>query len=169
MNQLVIDETLSGEVTESKLQIDFAKRQALKKSSLEENQTHWDAFKDFYESLATEVESNPAVTMSTRECYCDIIFAGTKKELGVMVRALRSRGLVPDNRPRKEDVSWTTWWRHMDRRNANYSKAFPKIWLSFHSTQCERVKVGTKMVPENIYEVKCGEGNLLEVIDDAPF
>lgn len=168
MNQLVLDESVSGEVTESKLQISFDKKQALKKQSLEENQTHWDNFKDFYESLATEVESNPAVTMTPRECYCDITLSGTKTELGVMVRALRSRGLVPDSRPRKEDVSWTTWWRHQDRKKLNYSKAFPKIWLSFHSTQCERVKIGTKMVEEAIFEVKCGEGNLLEV-DDAPF
>jgi hypothetical protein len=39
-----------------------------------------------------------------------------------------------------------------------------RFWFWFTSTVCKRVAIGTKMVPQTIYETQCGEG--LPTLDD---
>ena len=77
----------------------------------------------------------------------DIQLAGTAEDLTKIVRIIRRNGWeLISSRPRAGDAIW----------GAYFSKSgCPKVWLYFSSTVCKRVKVGTRMVEEDIYETRC--------------
>lgn len=88
----------------------------------------------------------------------DLNLAGTKQDLNRTVTALRQAGFTPTYRPKEGDTSWGTYWYH-DTQDA-------RIWFYFSSTQCTRVKVGTKMVEAPIYETECSEDSIEEFIEE---
>ncbi|MGD9590835.1 MAG: hypothetical protein AB7Q37_18465 [Pyrinomonadaceae bacterium] len=80
----------------------------------------------------------------------DIHLFGDKHALAEMVRVLRTRGFSTVNSPpKKGDNSWRAFFRK--------DGVSVEIWLSFSSTVCRRVKVGTKMVEQDVYETVCDE------------
>lgn len=82
----------------------------------------------------------------------DIQFTGNKKRLEQVWTLLRISGFeLPREakRPEANEPSWHGWFYNEDCEW--------KIWVNFTSTVCTRVKVGIKMVQEDIYEVKCEE------------
>lgn len=78
----------------------------------------------------------------------DLSFAGDGDKLGNVWHVLRRAGFEPDKRPQKGDTSFCTFWRN---------GAHAMVWVSFTSTMCRRVQVGTKMVEQPIYETVCGD------------
>jgi len=78
----------------------------------------------------------------------DIFLVGTKGDLLAVVKVLRRFGYQPDDRPAEGDTEWATRWRKDQR---------PELYLSFTSTQCERVATGTEMVEQTTYKTVCGE------------
>jgi hypothetical protein len=80
----------------------------------------------------------------------DIAYSGGKLVLKGIFKALRDLGYAPNTRPKDEKLStFSCYWNHPTNDL--------RIWLSFSSTMCKRIKVGTKMVSQDIYETVCDE------------
>ena len=77
----------------------------------------------------------------------NIDITGTKDDLHIMFGTLRKCGLEPSTRPEEKQATYSTFWR---------SEGF-SIWVSFGSTTCKRVQVGTKMQEVPVYETVCEE------------
>lgn len=72
--------------------------------------------------------------------------SGDKQKFLQLVRCHRRHGFKPDM-PAKGDTS--AFWR------INECDAVIGLYFSFSSTVCQRVKVGTKMVEQDVFETHC--------------
>lgn len=103
----------------------------------------------------------------------NLTFTGTGTKLGEVWGLLRRNGYMPNSRPEKGKSSFHTHW---------YKDGFSTLWMSFSSSVCRRVQVGTKTEVVPIYEVQCGEMPEIEAeaptpsltvidggVDDVPF
>lgn len=81
----------------------------------------------------------------------DVCFTGDKEKFTAAMRILRVAGFTPSNpnRPKKGDTGWNSFFNKPD--------CTVQIWLNFTSSVCKRVKVGTKTVEQDVYEVQCGD------------
>jgi len=76
--------------------------------------------------------------------------AGDKHKLAAVIRILRISGFsTAANRPKQGDSSWYAWF---DADNCTM-----RIWFSFTSSVCRRIKTGSKMVSVDTYETVCGD------------
>jgi len=79
----------------------------------------------------------------------NIYASGNKHDLAGCVRALRVNGFKSDSAPPgKHDSSWTAFF---------HNEEGAKVYFNFSSKVCRRVKVGTKMVEQDLYETVCDE------------
>lgn len=79
----------------------------------------------------------------------DIAFSGDKHALEATWGVLRKAGFNCSNaRPKPNQPTYGSFFNH---------PTGAVIWLSFSSTVCRRVKIGTQMVEQDIYETVCGE------------
>ena len=79
----------------------------------------------------------------------NVAVAGDKHEFAAAIRALRVNGFKTDEEPpAKNEPSWCGHFERVDGA---------RMYLSFTSKSCRRVKVGTKMVEEDVYETVCNE------------
>jgi hypothetical protein len=94
----------------------------------------------------------------------DLSFAGNRATAFAVWGWLRQQGFKPSEYMPSESTTptaafATTFYRTIEidegKPENDYSKM--SIWFCFASTQCRRVKVGTKMVEEDVYETKCAE------------
>lgn len=90
--------------------------------------------------------------------YARFSLSGDKHKLSAAVRALRTRGFKTEEEPPKKGQS--TWTSVFSRHDID------DVTLSFSSTACRLVKVGTKqvMVDQPVYETVCDE----LVMDELP-
>lgn len=80
----------------------------------------------------------------------NVSFSGDKAKLAAAIRILRVAGFVGDGeKPKKGDDSWYSYFHH--------PRCELQIWFYFTSTVCKKVKVGTKLVEQDVYEVQCGD------------
>ena len=79
----------------------------------------------------------------------DLGFTGDQEAFKELWGALRSAGYKPTTRPEKDEL-FTDFYTTFINEETDL-----KIWLDFSSTICKRVKTGTKMVEQPIYEVQC--------------
>ena len=80
----------------------------------------------------------------------NISITGSRADLDIMFGVLRRAGLVPDSRPQEKTPYYSTFWR-WDADGSDY------VWISFSSTTCKRVQVGTKVEEVAVYETVCEE------------
>jgi hypothetical protein len=67
-----------------------------------------------------------------------------------VVRIFRLAGFTTQSDPPKANAP--TWYARYSKQGCDLA-----IWLNFSSTVCRRVKVGTKLVEQEIFETVCGE------------
>lgn len=80
----------------------------------------------------------------------DIAIAGDHHVFKGMFSALRKLGYDCQDKPKEKLIStWSCWWHHKE------PDKHPTLWVSFSSTKCKRIKIGTKMVEQPIYETVC--------------
>ena len=96
--------------------------------------------------LADLEESVPSLTVYLCEYSVDISFSGSKSVLNTVIGVLRKHGFNSGERPKEGDVRYATYWTN----NAGH-----RLWVSFSSTSCRRVKTGVQMVEQPVYEVIC--------------
>jgi len=85
----------------------------------------------------------------------DVLLSGDQHTLAAAVRIFRTHGFSTDNSPpEKGNSQWTAFYRKNGCELHWY--------LSFSSTACRRVKVGTRTVEQDVYETVCDEITLPE-------
>ena len=77
----------------------------------------------------------------------DLSYSGDKFVLQGIFKALRTLGYQTDKRPEENASDFRSYWRHPE--------SDMRIYLAFSSTVCKRIKVGTKMVEQDVYETVC--------------
>lgn len=79
----------------------------------------------------------------------DIQFTGDKRKLDAVLSLVRFAGFTLDDPkpPGPKDTSWSCY--------ATHPGLTVRIWVYFTSSVCKRVKIGTKMVEQDIYEIGC--------------
>lgn len=58
----------------------------------------------------------------------------------------QTHGFKPMFEPKEGESYYSTWMQH---------ETMNRFWFSFSNSACERVKVGTKMVEQDVYETRC--------------
>ena len=106
------------------------------------------------DKLADQIDAIPAlrekVNIQADTYSFDLQIAGNKQDLEAVWALLRRAGFeCKGKRPEKNTTSWSGWFRKDGFEGS--------VYLSFHSTVCRRVQVGTKMEEVPVYEVNCGE------------
>ena len=86
----------------------------------------------------------------------DARLSGDRHLFAAVVRALRTRGFTTTQPPpEKGQGYWSAFFELPEVSDL-------RIWLSFSSTVCRQVQVGTKMVEQPIFETVCDELTLPE-------
>ena len=88
-----------------------------------------------------------AVTYVYVDSYSyNVSVTGTRADLDIMFGLLRRAGLTPKSRPQEKEPVYSTSWSWEDGNS---------VWISFSSTSCKRVKVGTETKEVDVYETVC--------------
>lgn len=91
-------------------------------------------------------------TATTGRIDCDaddvnLYVTGAAPAMKEIFRGFRKLGYQPSKRPGvKPESTFTCYFEQTNK---------PTFYLSFSSTLCKRIKVGTKTVEQDIYEVVC--------------
>lgn len=81
----------------------------------------------------------------------NVYLAGGKDDLTTLFKALAAAGYRTNStRPEANSPSWYGYFESEDQTQF-------KIWVNFSSTVCKRVKIGTWMVEQDVYEISCGD------------
>src|SRR5882724_6190410 len=108
----------------------------------------WSLIKDFYRPIINAFHRLGLEPQFGQDI--DLSFTGDAKKLAAVVTILRGSGFnTHAERPKKGDTSWHAYYVHPECET--------KVWLYFTSSVCVRVKVGTKMVEQDVFETRCGE------------
>lgn len=93
----------------------------------------------------------------------DIAFTGDKQKLLAVWKILRMLGYKPNSGPPQPGDN--QWYSFFDSPQVKL-----RIWMSFTSSVCQRVKTGTKLVEVDVYETVCTESpdNLIGPGDAEP-
>lgn len=99
--------------------------------------------------------------------YIALRFSGDGEKLKTVWGILRRAGFNTRQRPEKGDTGFNAFWSR---------EGFSELFMCFSSSLCRRVKVGTKLVEQDVFETQCGELPEIEapttdltVVDDVPF
>jgi len=90
----------------------------------------------------------------------DLSVSGDYEMLLRTMRVLRSYGLNAEKRPAEGAASYYAYWETKYNED-DFDLTVPeeyldaRIFLNFTSTQCERVKVGTRLEEVPVYETRC--------------
>lgn len=115
---------------------------------LAKSRQKWNAIKDFYRPIINSLQRLGLEPRLSNEI--DIYFAGDAHKLAAVVRILRTAGFTTAaERPKRGDTTWAAYYEHPD--------CATRAYLYFTSAVCKRVKVGTKMVEQDVFEVQCGD------------
>jgi len=86
--------------------------------------------------------------------------AGDKQMLIATFKVMRGFGYEPTRRPSAKDAFYGSFW-YLEGRHDN------AVWISFSSTVCKRVQVGTEMKEVPVYDIQCSEaGETMTVTDE---
>lgn len=140
--------------------------------NLARKRQRWNAVKDFYRPIINALQRLGIEPRFSSEI--DVCFAGDAHKLAAVVRLLRTAGFATTaSKPKAGDTSWSAFYKHPECQT--------DVYLSFSSSVCKRVKVGTKMVEQDVYETHCGDISIDEspaltivpevpqLVDDLPF
>ncbi len=121
-----------------------------REEELRHHREHWKANKAFFQPIVDKL-----IGLNIEPYYdssLNIHFTGDKHKLAAVVRILRTGGMISQTDPPTANAS--SWWAYF--RTQDYSK---ECYINFSSSVCRRVKTGTKMVQQDVYETVCGESD----------
>jgi hypothetical protein len=98
------------------------------------------------------------VQFTFRDGDIDLSFTGDGERLTRVWVLLRKNGYTPSSRPEVGETSHCCFWDQ---------KGYSRFWMSFSSSVCKRVQIGTEMKEVPVYETQCGELPVLE-LETAP-
>ena len=76
-----------------------------------------------------------------------INFTGDSECYKALHRTLRNGGYSTDDTPPERKPSFCMYFNH--------EGGGPRVYVTFSSTVCVRVKVGTEMVEQDVFEIEC--------------
>lgn len=115
----------------------------------------WNSIKGFYRPIVNALVRLGIEPRLSNQV--DVSFAGDAQKLASVVRLLRTSGFTTSaERPKPGDTQWLATYTHPDCEVTT--------WLYFTSSVCRRVKVGTRMVEQDIFETRCGD---ISAVPDA--
>ena len=123
-------------------------------SDYENTLARLDAHSTLFDSVVRSIPSDSIVSVTPTLGSFDLHIAGDRHTLTAGIRALRTHGFTREGEPpQPKQPSFSGFYYH---------PGGAIIWFSFTSRACRRVKVGTKMVEQDIYETVCDETILPE-------
>lgn len=148
------------------------KLQQIRKEAIEHHQrllAFIDSKLEEYAPLLEEIEKLEPTSVSVDEGYLSINITGDKHKLNAVFGVLRRRGYEPNSRPEPKSSTYVTYFQKQNVSGL--------IFFNFSSTQCRRVKTGTRTreVTEDVYEIVCDEQEYPHVApvatcaDEVPF
>ena len=115
-------------------------------------QAKWALIKKFYRPTLTKLRAE-GLEPSLDQTDINLFFSGDKQRLQSVWQIMRYAGFeFEGRRPAKGDSTACGRWKHPECSTA--------LWMHFTSTVCRRVKVGTRLVEQDIYETICGDAEL---------
>lgn len=104
-----------------------------------------------YGPLLDELEKLSPQLVNVEDGWISFNLVGDKHLLNAAFGLMRRHGYEPYNRPEKNSSTYST---HFKKENVD-----GLVFFSFSSTQCRRVKTGTRTrtVEEDVYEIVCDE------------
>lgn len=96
------------------------------------------------------------VAFQADQGWINVQFTGDGDRLGKVWGEFRRNGWSTCSRPEKGKTEFYAFW-HQD--------GFADLFMNFTSSVCKRVKIGTKTVEQDVYEIQCGELPVLESED----
>ena len=102
---------------------------------------------------ALEVLGTKLINVRLNTSDIDVSVCGDKLALNAVWGIFRKLGYIADSNPNENEPTFTTWFEPEDDNQV-------KFWLSFSSTVCKRVKVGTETVERDLYAVQCDDDYL---------
>lgn len=115
--------------------------------NLEERFLAWEANREILGPIVDEL--HPIAVSVGYPSTLDFSISGDKEVLLKAIRCFRKNKFSTQNSPPAPGEN--SWSAFFGRPGCSI-----RIWFSFTSTVCRRVKVGTKMVPQDVYETVCG-------------
>jgi hypothetical protein len=117
--------------------------------AIAKDRLQWNGCKEFFGPIVNAFQRIGAEPyFSTGTIYINM--TGDKDKLTQAFRILRTAGLeFTSDRPKKGDTSWHSSFKHPSQT--------VYVFFQFTSSVCRRIKTGTKMVEQDIYEVQCGD------------
>lgn len=120
-------------------------------------------------SLARGVLEPVVIALDAKEIPCSywlntlhVQTAGDKKRLAEVVRIFRTNGFATTKKP---EAKQTEYQAYFGLEGKDLSEM--RILLTFTSTVCRRVQVGTETKEVPIFEIQCGDGDE-DVDTDTP-
>lgn len=127
--------------------------------SLAKKRQKWNAIKGFYRPIVNALQRLGVEPGLSNEV--DVNFTGDALRLQSVLRILTESGFTTTaESPKKGDTSWSAYFAHPDCET--------KVWLYFTSSVCRRVKVGTKTVEQDVFEIVCGDCTVESMQLEAP-
>lgn len=109
----------------------------------------WNGCKEFFGPVVNALQRIGAEPyLSGGTIY--VSMTGDKEKLTQAFRIFRTAGMeFTGDRPKKGDSSWHSAFKHPAQT--------VYIFFQFTSSVCRRIKTGTKMVEQDVYETQCGD------------
>ncbi len=126
------------------------------KTTLRKEKHDWKKRRQFFKEneadIAAVINEIDLRTASAGRMDCDqddvnLYVSGKFDTMKEIFRGFRKLGYEPSSRPTEKAQSQFTCYFNQTGK--------PTFYLSFSSTLCKRVKIGTKMQEVDIYEVQC--------------
>ena len=135
--------------------MDITREIAAELASATEHHTNrlkfWLKHKELFQPILDELPQDSILSVCPTTYNLDISVTGNKDTFLAVWKVLRAAGYDHSKIVDEKFATWDGFFRH-DSENTD---EFPNIWVSFSSTICKRVKVGTKMEEVPVYEIQC--------------
>jgi hypothetical protein len=117
--------------------------------AIAKDRLQWASCKEFFSPVVNALQRIGAEPyLSGGTIY--VSMTGDKDKLIQAFRIFRTAGMeFIGDRPKKGDSTWHSAFRHPTQT--------VYVFFQFTSSVCRRVKTGTKMVEQDVYEVQCGD------------
>jgi hypothetical protein len=117
--------------------------------AIAKDRLQWAGCKEFFGPVVNALQRIGAEPyLSGATIY--VSMTGDKDKLTQAFRVFRGAGMdFTGSRPKKGDSSWSAAFRHPSQS--------VYVFFQFTSSVCRRIKTGTKMVEQDIYETQCGD------------
>lgn len=117
----------------------------------DETQNKWSSLRQCYLPLLKRLEKLKPELEFSKYGYLRVDVSGDAHTITAVIRALRTSGFKAEGftPPKKNTSSFSVFFT---QEEAPYTQ----VYLTFCSTVCKVVQVGTKMVEQPVYETVCG-------------